>query len=46
MDSYSNKINKIKSTIDEIREDIEVMKNVLINLHYTIFSFFRKTKKR
>ena len=28
MDAYSNKITKIKSTIDEIREDIENMKNV------------------
>lgn len=28
MDSYSYKINRIKSTIDEIREDIEKMKKV------------------
>lgn len=28
MDPYSHKISKIKSTIDEIREDIEVMKIV------------------
>jgi hypothetical protein len=28
MDSYSVKIKKIKSTIDEIRDDIEVMKVV------------------
>ena len=28
MDSYSNKINRIKNTIDEIREDIEKMKKV------------------
>ena len=30
MDSYSNKINRIKYTIDEIRDDIEKMKNVII----------------
>ena len=30
MDSYSNKINRIKNTIDEIREDIEKMKRVKI----------------
>jgi hypothetical protein len=29
MDSYSNKINRIKYTIDEIREDIEQMKKVI-----------------
>ena len=29
MDSYSNKINRIKFTIDEIRDDIEKMKMVL-----------------
>jgi len=28
MDSYSNKINRIKNTIDEIRDDIEKMKQV------------------
>jgi hypothetical protein len=28
MESYSNKINKIKHVIDEIREDIENMKKV------------------
>lgn len=28
MDSYSNKISKIKFTIDEIRDDIEKMKQV------------------
>ena len=28
MDSYSNKINRIKFTIDEIRDDIEQMKKV------------------
>ena len=30
MDTYSNKINRIKNTIDEIREDIEKMKKVSI----------------
>ena len=37
MDSYSNKINRIKYTIDEIREDIEQMKKVIyifILIHY------------
>lgn len=29
MDSYSNKINRIKTTIDEIREDIEKIKKVI-----------------
>ena len=29
MDSYSNKINRIKFTIDEIRDDIENMKKVI-----------------
>ena len=28
MDSYSNKINRIKYTIDEFRDDIEKMKMV------------------
>lgn len=28
MDSYTNKIKKIKATIDEIRDDIENMKFV------------------
>ena len=28
MDAYSNKINRIKYTIDEIRDDIEKMKKV------------------
>ena len=32
MDSYSNKINRIKFTIDEIREDIEQMKKVIYNI--------------
>ncbi len=30
MDAYSNKINRIKYTIDEIRDDIEKMKKVNI----------------
>ena len=30
MDAYSNKINRIKYTIDEIRDDIEKMKKVFI----------------
>ena len=29
MDSYSNKINRIKYTIDEMRDDIEKMKMVI-----------------
>ena len=29
MDAYSNKINRIKFTIDEIRDDIEKMKKVI-----------------
>jgi len=39
MDSYSNKINRIKYTIDEIREDIEKLKKVsnnIINFKYII----------
>ena len=28
MDAYSNKINRIKYTIDEIRDDIRKMKKV------------------
>jgi hypothetical protein len=32
MDSYSNKINRIKYTIDEIRDDIEKMKMVYLYL--------------
>lgn len=32
MDSYSNKINRIKFTIDEIRDDIEKMKKVKLYL--------------
>ena len=40
MDSYSNKINRIKNTIDEIRDDIEKMKQVKFYLF-----FYRKMKK-
>ena len=36
MDAYSNKINRIKNTIDEIRDDIEKMKMVF-PLNYLIF---------
>ena len=36
MDSYSNKINRIKNTIDEIRDDIEKMKQVKIYLFFFI----------
>ena len=44
MDSYSNKINRIKYTIDEIRDDIEKMKKVN-NIHNKImFLIFRKKK--
>lgn len=50
--SYSNKINKIKFTIDEIRDDIEKMKMVqkylfIIYLIYHIIYIFlyRKMKK-
>ena len=34
MDSYSSKINRIKNTIDEIREDIERIKKVRNNINY------------
>ena len=34
MDSYSNKINIIKNTIDEIRLDIENIKRV--SFHYNL----------
>ena len=34
MDSYSNKINIIKNTIDEIRLDIENIKRV--SFHYIL----------
>ena len=44
MDSYSNKINRIKYTIDEIRDDIEKMKKVK-NIHNNIiFLIYRKKK--
>ena len=39
--SYSNKINRIKFTIDEIREDIEKMKMVL----FIYNNIYRKMKK-
>lgn len=42
MDSYTSKIKNIKSTIDEIRDDIEVMKFV----GYILFLFFRRMKKQ
>lgn len=43
MDSYSTKINKIKFTIDEIREDIEKMKMVnLYPIYIILFSFLEK----
>lgn len=29
MDSYSNKLNRIKYTIDEIKGDMERMRNVI-----------------
>ena len=49
MDTYSNKINRIKNTIDEIRDDIEKMKMVFL-LNYiillNIFIFNRKMKKQ
>ena len=37
MDSYSNKINRIKFTIDEIRDDIEKMKMVNYFSYYYIY---------
>ena len=39
MDTYSNKINRIKNTIDEIRDDIEKMKMVFL-LNYIILLKF------
>ena len=39
--SYSNKINRIKFTIDEIRDDIEKMKMVL----FIYNNCYRKMKK-
>jgi len=38
MDSYSNKINRIKYTIDEIRDDIEKMKKVIKSNILLIFT--------
>ena len=50
MDSYSNKIKRIKYTIDEIRDDIEKMKmvnNKFIKTYFkTIFNSYRKMKKQ
>ena len=49
MDTYSNKINRIKNTIDEIRDDIEKMKMVfLLNyiIHIKFLFFNRKMKKQ
>jgi hypothetical protein len=46
MDSYSNKINRIKYTIDEIRDDIEKMKMVNNKYNVTFFISYRKTKKQ
>ena len=47
MDNYSTKINKIKYTIDEIRNDIEKMKqvNLILTNIIIIFGFNRKMKK-
>ena len=47
MDKYSTKINKIKFTIDEIKNDIEKMKKVNIILNNIIIKFIlnRTTKK-
>ena len=44
MDSYSNKINRIKYTIDEIRDDIEKTKMVI--QYISILLTYRKTKKQ
>ena len=44
MDSYSNKINRIKYTIDEIRDDIEKMKKVKIFIINLIFYYLEKRK--
>ena len=48
MDSYSNKINRIKYTIDEIRDDIEQMKQVrlLIFLYNITFNNYNKYRER
>ena len=43
MDSYSNKINFIKNTIDEIRDDIEKMKKVIKIIFTRIF--YSKSKE-
>ena len=45
MDSYSNKINRIKNTIDEIREDIELMKKVIKTCNLLNNNFIAKAKK-
>ena len=45
MDSYSNKINRIKNTIDEIREDIELMKKVIKISNLLNNNFIVKAKK-
>jgi hypothetical protein len=45
MDSYSNKINRIKNTIDEIREDIELMKKVIKISNLLNNNFIAKAKK-
>ena len=42
MEPYSNKISRIKYTIDEIRDDIEKMK--IVNLIY--INLNRKMKKQ
>jgi len=44
MDSYSNKINRIKYTIDEIRDDIEKMKKVKNFYNNLIYLIIRKKK--
>jgi hypothetical protein len=47
MDSYSNKINRIKFTIDEIRDDIEKMKQVSFYTYQLSFhNPYRKTNKQ
>ena len=38
MDSYSNKINRIKYTIDEIRGDIEKMKKVKNKIYNMLYN--------
>ena len=44
MDSYSNKINRIKYTIDEIRDDIEKMKMVQKYLYIIIYISYYSIK--